>query len=115
MEHRQNSAVFRWVVVGIGVCLFLVGCRDKSVNRVNQERDDYADAKYDQAISDYTKAIEMNPHEAKLYYNRGVAYYGKRWFDQAISDYGKAIEIDPDCASAYNNRAVGGMKNCSDY
>lgn len=88
---------------------------DKSVNRVNQERDDYADAKYDQSISDYTNVIGMKPHEAKLYYNRGVVYYGKSRFEQAISDYGKVIEIDPDYASAYNNRAVGGMKNCSDY
>lgn len=72
MEHRQNSAVFRWVVVGIGVCLFLVGCRDKSVNRVNQERDDYADAKYDQAISDYGKAIEIDPDYASAYNNRTV-------------------------------------------
>ncbi len=29
---------------------------------------------YDKAISDYTKAIEINPSYAKAYYNRGVAY-----------------------------------------
>ena len=25
------------------------------------------------AISDYTKAIEINPNDAKAYYNRGIA------------------------------------------
>ncbi len=29
---------------------------------------------YDKAISDYTKAIEINPKYAVAYYNRGLAY-----------------------------------------
>ena len=58
------------------------------------------------AISDYTKAIELNPKDANTYYNRGNSkrklndYYG------AISDYTKAIELNPKDAYAYYNRGI---------
>ena len=61
---------------------------------------------YDQAISDYGKAIEINPKYADAYTNRGDAYDSKGQYDQAISDYSKAIEINPRDAKAYSNREV---------
>ena len=33
---------------------------------------------YDQAIGDYTRALEINPRYNKAYYNRGYAYFKKR-------------------------------------
>jgi len=59
---------------------------------------------YDQGISDYSKAIELNPRYAEAYSNRGVAYLFKGQYDQAISDYNKAIELNPRYAEAYSNR-----------
>jgi len=59
---------------------------------------------YDQAISDYTKAIEINPTFAEVYYGLGVAYCNQGNLSQAISDYTKAIEINPNLAEAYDSR-----------
>jgi protein O-mannosyl-transferase len=59
---------------------------------------------FDQAIVDYSKAIEVNPSYAEGYYNRGLAYQNKGDINQAISDYNKAIEINPNYSDAYNNR-----------
>ncbi len=56
------------------------------------------------AISDFTKAIEINPQHADAYYNRGNAKHKLEDYDGAISDYTKAIEINPQDADAYNNR-----------
>jgi len=55
-------------------------------------------AKYDKAISGYTKAIEINPLDAKAYYDRGVAYndkglYEKDFYDKAISDFTMAGDL----------------------
>jgi len=49
---------------------------------------------YDQAISDYTKAIEINPKDAIAYYNRGNTYIvnlGNKV--KGCADWKKACEL----------------------
>ena len=58
---------------------------------------------YEQAISDYTRAIELNPDYIEAYNNRGVAYSAHN-HKKAILDYDRAIELNPDYIEAYNNR-----------
>lgn len=65
---------------------------DAYVNQGNVNNDK---GQYDQAISYYTEAIEINPSFAEAYVNRGNVYHAKGQYDQAISDYNKAIEINP--------------------
>jgi len=62
--------------------------------------------KYEQAISEYIKAIEINPNYADAYNNRGVSYYNQGKYEQAISDYTRAIKLNPKYADAYNNRGI---------
>jgi tetratricopeptide (TPR) repeat protein len=57
-------------------------------------------------ISDYSKAIKLNPKFAEAYNNRGVAYRNLGQVPQAISDFNKAIELNPKYAAAYSNRGV---------
>ena len=60
---------------------------------------------YDQAISDFNKAIEINPRYIRAYNNRGIVYRLKGQYDKAILDFNKAIEINPLDAEGYNNLA----------
>ena len=59
------------------------------------------------ALSDYTKAIQIDPMDKQAYYNRGNL---KREYLNdhagAISDYTKAIQIDPKFENAYFNRGL---------
>ena len=57
-------------------------------------------------LADYTKAIELNPNNAEVYYNRGGVYRGKGDYDCALADYTKAIELNPNDAEIYNNRGI---------
>jgi lipoprotein NlpI len=59
---------------------------------------------YDEAISDYTKALEINPRYIEAYNNRGLACASKGQYDNAISDYNEALKINPRYIEAYNNR-----------
>ena len=61
---------------------------------------------FDQAVSDYNKAIEINPRYAMAYNNRGNTFQTNGQYDKAISDFTKAIEINPGFDGAYNNRGV---------
>jgi len=47
----------------------------------------------DQAISDYTKALEVNPNYALAYYNRGRSYYYKKEYDKSWEDIKKAQDL----------------------
>lgn len=60
----------------------------------------------DQAIADYTKAIEANSRYADAYASRGIVYQIKGDNDRAIADYAKAIEIDPRNVNAYVGRGM---------
>jgi len=62
--------------------------------------------KYEQAINEFTKAIEINPGYADVYNKRGISYYNREKYDLAIRDYNKAIEINPKYAEAFNNRGI---------
>ena len=48
---------------------------------------------HDKAISDFNKAIEINPSYADAYNNRGHAYFIKGQFDMACSDWKRACEL----------------------
>jgi len=57
-----------------------------------------------EAIKDYTKAIELDPKYAISYNNRGNAKGLLRDYDEAIQDYTRAIELNPENVATYNNR-----------
>ena len=73
------------------------------------------------AISDYTKAIEINTKKDEAYYNRGNRKLHLKDYYGAISDYTKAIKINPNDKSAYKNRGIAKQKigdlngACSDW
>ncbi len=60
---------------------------------------------FDSALTDYTKAIEMNAASPEAFLGRGMAYANKQSFDLAVADYNKAIELKPKYSAAYENRA----------
>jgi len=62
------------------------------------------------AISNYTKAIEINPNEASTYFHRGLSKQKLKDYYGAIYDYTKAIEINPYDVSAYFNRGFSKQK-----
>ncbi|MEL6165321.1 MAG: trypsin-like peptidase domain-containing protein, partial [Cyanobacteria bacterium J06628_3] len=60
--------------------------------------------KLQEAISDFTKAIENNPKYAEAFAERGVARVSLKDFDGAINDYNQALKINPNFAYAYYTR-----------
>ena len=78
--------------------------------------------KYEAAVSDYTAAINLNPGDPQLWYNRGLLRL-KRLNDSkgSISDASKALKLDPQFAAAFCLRGLaklnlGDKKGaCSDY
>ena len=66
----------------------------------------YNQRKYDLAIANFTKVIEIDPKNSYAYEMRGNAYNtitpGK--YNLAFADYSKAIELNPESSQAYSSR-----------
>ena len=59
--------------------------------------------KYQEAIENFNKAIELDPNSVSFYFARGDVYEILRKYEEAINDYNKAIELDPNCKFAIEN------------
>ena len=66
--------------------------------------------KYNEAIEEYSRAIELKPDYAPIYSIRGYVHRIKGDFESAIKDYNKLIELRPDNADAYCDRGIAYSK-----
>lgn len=66
----------------------------------------YDEGRQQDALDEYSKAIERYPENEVAYNNRGNVYYLLGQHENAIKDYNKAIELDPNDADAYYNRGI---------
>lgn len=60
----------------------------------------------DEALKDFSSAIEVDPNNPLAYYNRGNLYLDTGYHDLAISDFTCALAIDPMFSLAYYNRGL---------
>lgn len=70
--------------------------------------------KYDLALADYEKLLELSPkYDSSAYNNRGLAHENLGNLDKALADYEKASELDPNNKIAKRNhqRVLDKMKN----
>ena len=66
--------------------------------------------KYPEALADYAQAIEIDPKNRDVYFNRGCLYLKMEKFDLALKDLNEAITLDPKYATAYKVRSKVKMK-----
>ncbi|MES2329389.1 MAG: tetratricopeptide repeat protein [Bacteroidota bacterium] len=72
--------------------------------------------KRDEAISDYSTAINLHPNDTYLYFRRARSYQARQLCIKAIADYGEVIRISPNssmAADAYSRQASL-YANCGD-
>ena len=61
---------------------------------------------YDSAIVHYSKALEVNPVDAKIWSNRSKCYCSKRWWSQALYDANRGICLDPNWHKIHYRKAI---------
>ncbi len=60
--------------------------------------------RYDDAIADFNRALQINPSFAQAYANRGLVYRLKDDDANAVADYNRALQVNPQYANAYVRR-----------
>jgi len=88
----QKKETFKKVLFwsSVVICPLLIGCRDRFADYYNRGIDHLKKGEYDQAISCFDKALEINPRHADAYNNRTIAYYTKGEYHKAWEDVHKA-------------------------
>jgi len=126
----DRSGALKWLGIGIGILLLIYYSYSTYVqkqiwtnsetlwthvlkhydktplpygNRANHYRDNGMN---EQALSDYSSAISLQPDNPKYYNSRAKLYFLKNQSDLAIADYNLAISYNPDDASYYANRGA---------
>jgi len=56
--------------------------------------------KYQEALTEFNKAIEMNDSYDRYYYFRALTYYSLKRYDQAIKNFKQALNIFPEYTAA---------------
>jgi tetratricopeptide (TPR) repeat protein len=63
-----------------------------------------ASTRYQSAMADFSKAIELAPKDASLYVERGETEIELKQYDAALADLDKAVELKPDDMNAIKFR-----------
>ena len=69
--------------------------------------------RYWESITDYSKAIELDPKNSYLYFGRGMSYEYLNKNEEALKNLKKCLEIDPDFSLALSmGDYLENEKNC---
>ncbi len=63
----------------------------------------YKKGDFNNAIAEYTKAVDIDPNNNEAYYYRGRAYVKTGEDEKALSDFIQSIELDPHHFESYRN------------
>jgi tetratricopeptide (TPR) repeat protein len=67
--------------------------------------------RFEEAIPEYTKAIQLKPDYVNAFINRGNAYSALNRNTEAYNDYNQAITLNPQYGLAFYARALLEIKN----
>ncbi len=69
----------------------------------------FLNSKFDEAVTEFKKILEINPLNAEVYCNLGLIYENRQMHDDAKKMYEKAIQIDKNnkVATEHLNKLTG--------
>ncbi len=62
--------------------------------------------KYKEAITNYTKAIQLDSSFAEAFRYRATAYCYLKSYNEALADFDRAVKLDPEDAASFNARGA---------
>jgi len=111
-------------LIALGMLLVLAGCSENAlpncpesvagrgpdvmmaVSCYNRGVEFSSNQQYRRAISEYSKAIHLDPKFYQAFNLRGEAYAKLKQYDRALQDYNTSVRINPRYSSGYEKRGL---------
>ena len=93
------------ICLTFGFGLALLGCSSKSQSPMDQAKDAFINARWDEAIQLCTRIVTKDAQNADVWMLRGRCFLGKQSHEDAIEDFSKVIVLRGDDPSGYYFRA----------
>jgi tetratricopeptide (TPR) repeat protein len=106
--QRQEAGDFEGAIAAYGVSIeHAIASKDERIaeNYYGRAWNFGKLGRRQEAIDDYTKAIEIDPNYYSAYFNRAIEYKQLEMYDAAATDNRQAIRIKPASANAHYNLA----------
>jgi lipoprotein NlpI len=102
----MKPRAFLLCVIGISAVTLLTVCAPDETPQIWTQKGIMNNnlGKYELAVTDLNRALEMDPEYVLAYNGRGMAYLEMERYDEAVSDFETAISLDPGFSLAYFNR-----------
>ncbi|MEI8011852.1 MAG: tetratricopeptide repeat protein [Candidatus Omnitrophota bacterium] len=103
----KHLKLFNVVLMVVCAFLFTVNCYSQTDEEYQIQGNQFEqNGKYEEAISAYTKAIQINPYNGYDYLIRASLYFKMKEYDKVISDYTEAIKLNPKNQDLYFERGL---------
>jgi len=63
-------------------------------------------SRFEEAVTCYDKALELNPAYANAWNNKGFSLYNLGRYEESINCFDNALELNPEHANAWNNKGI---------
>jgi len=102
----MSAVVAAILVAGLALAAAARAGSSAAIEHNNRGNDLLKEHRWEEAITELDKAIELDPNLATAYNNRGRAYSELGQYDRALDEYGTAVQLDPTDAVAFYNRGA---------
>jgi tetratricopeptide (TPR) repeat protein len=99
-------AALIFVVAGAGVYQYLASAEERAGAAFDQGMERMNPGHYEDAIRQFTRAVEIWPQHAQAYFERGSAHQILNQPDAALRDFEMAVQIDANFAPAHTAMGI---------
>jgi tetratricopeptide (TPR) repeat protein len=103
-QARYGEAAGNWFLAAWHLGRLIEAGPDQPSLRSRRGRTLLQMGQTERAVSDYSRAIELQPGSAGAWFDRGHAFRVGREWEKAVADLSRAIDLDPNHGPAWHQR-----------
>ena len=97
---------FSFLFLSLFFCLNNIQAQEASAPSIIRGLQFYNEAKFDQALSEFSKVLAKDPSNIEAHYYRGLTFLKAEKNTEAVAPFKKVLELDPAYSGAHRNLGI---------